>query len=904
MTRKEKREIVDELRAHINERAEELGGGSLTKESMDGAIAAMGRPEDIAAGFRGDGAVRVELKTRAFLTLNLAWGISLIAVSILFFSAFRYTGFKVLGVLGVLLGVLSSSLCILQVARPGTIPSLRIYVLFPACGGATALFLMLFISATYGLGFDLSDSPLSVGQAYTLIVLVLFLNLVWVRICYRDSMRYPFLFRGIGFVVDGYMQRMSKGLKPLDSVTKFSLLGEMKSHVEEQSARMQELPKKERDRRLEETLGDSSITARRLVENHERKASRRLRIMLRAFLVVGAVSLGFGLLLISGFAHALTSPHHYLTLGMLVSSSVLVTLAALLVFFVMKQMTYNTKTRDYLLTSTVLFVVVTLILSFAIASFVTGGLHPAYVPYEPLHTTGAVVQTEQGGYDVLWTEKETLSSSYQRDSFLHYSTLDENGIRTRDRDLGPTSRRHFPNEFVKIADTYYFPGGRLGIVDTDEGSVSSVLLPLPQTDEWIDLLDVGISGNDDHIGVGRMMEVGGVGAFHYESVLPSGEIETNWTHEFSRPYLIGGRVAVTEDSIFLLWNENRRPNGHREVLLRYEFLSTDGLVTGGGTLHYANVTLSDSLIWLNHTTVTIVGILQHGPIIHVLWSYEIEENGEYEHSMVLSSIRDSGGEVVNNTLHVNQRPSLERGYVGAIPFTFPFWRATSERAVVSYFYCGKNIVNSSVDYSICDRSISGVYVLGFHGNGTVSFHTRVHWPTDEHTYAFPVSVIAQNDTHVFWIDLAEWVPSPAYSSVPVHMVRLSEAGEIMESKVVISDPRVSFMMYWTHNSGQGPFAAGDGKFDFVSVGGRQRSTLTEQIFGASTETPWSSQVLHARLDFSDERWSFHGISEEFVMPDLVSDLLLTAVLPALGVGICQWLFMYTRVWWSRRKGTA
>ncbi|MCK4443885.1 MAG: hypothetical protein KAW09_05045, partial [Thermoplasmata archaeon] len=594
---------------------------------------------DIAAGFRGDGAVRVELKTRALLALNLAWGISLIAVSILFLSAFRYTGFKVLGALGILLGVLSSSLYILQVARPGTIPSLRIYVLFPACGGATALFLMLFISATYGLGFDLSDSPLSVGQAYVLIVLGLFLNLVSVLICYRDSLRYPFLFHGIGFVVDGYMQRMSKGLKPLDSVTRFSLLGEMKSHVEEQSARMQELPRKERDRRLEETLGDSSITARRLVEDHERKASRRLRILLRVFLVVGAVSLGFGLLLASAFSPVITYPHYYLTLSMLVSSSVLVTLAALLIFFVMKQMTYSTKTRDYLLTSTVLFIVVTLILSFAIASFVTGGLHPAYVPYEPLHTTGAVVETEGGGYDVLWTEIETSTSSGQGDPFLHHSTLDENGVRVHDRNLGRVNPDDISGEFVRIDDTYYFSGGGLTIVETDERNLNSILLPTPQTDEWIESLDVGIVENDSRIGIGRMMKVGEVGSFHYERVLPSGEIESNWTHDFSRPYLDRGRVAMMDDSIFLVWNENRLTNDRREVLLRYEFLSTEGLVTEGGTLHRANVTTSDSLRGLNWTTVTIIGILRHGSIVHVLWSYEIEESGDYEHSMVLSSIR-------------------------------------------------------------------------------------------------------------------------------------------------------------------------------------------------------------------------------------------------------------------------
>lgn len=899
MTGKEKKGIVDELRAHLREKAVELGGGRITKESMAASTAAMGHPEEIAAGFRGDEAPQVELRTRALLTLNLAWGFSLIVISSAFIPGLRLISTEILCYLGILLGVLSSSLYLLQIARPGTIPLLRVYVLFPACGGAIVLLLMLLGSVTPTPGFILMNLPITMGHQYALILLALALNVASIGICHRDSLRYPFLFRGIGFVMDGYIRKMNKGLKPLDSVTKSSILGEMESHVEERSAGALELPRKERDRRLEDLMGDPSVTARTLVKDHERKASRRLRILLRVFLIIGVVSLGFGVLLAIRSSLDVMSSYEYLTSGILISTSVMITLATLLIFFVMKQMTFNTKTKDYLLTSTVLFVVVTLTLSFAIGSLVTGGLRAAHVPHN-VHATEAVAVSDEGGYDVFWTEIGTPANNNQGDRFLHHSTLDEHGVRIRDRDLGESTLDYFPREFTRIEDTYYFGGSWLTMIDTDDGDLNTIELPFPQTDERPRLLDMEVERDDDNVGVMRVIRIGELGSLHYERVSSSGEIDGNWTHDFTHASPDYAEAAVVGDSIFLLWSEIAFGDDYHRSLLRYEFLSTDGLVVDRGTLHHSNMTRSSLIDTFNVTTVSIREILWHGSNVCALWSYEIVDNGEYDYSLMLSSVRDPGAEVENYTLQSVHRSLPEHGYIGKPRiFGFPYATVNSNPAALSYFFSVSNATDSGND-----RSVTGVYVVRLDGSGNVSFHTRVHWPTMEHSFAFPVLAAAQNETYVFWIDLAEFIPRPAYRSIPVHMVRLSEAGILTETKMVISDPRISFMMWMMHDSGQGPFAAGDEKFDFVNVGGRQRFTLTEQLFGESTETPWNSQVLHARLDFQSGQWSFHGISEEYIVPDSVSDLILTAALPALGVGIGQWLFMYTRVWWSRRKGTA
>jgi hypothetical protein len=899
MTGKEKKGIVDELRAHLREKAVELGGGRITKESMAASIAAMGHPEEIAAGFRGDEAPQVELRTHALLTLNLAWGFSLIVISSAFITGLRFTSTEFLSSLGILLGVLSSSLYLLQIARPGTIPLLRVYVLFPACGGAIMLVLMLLGSVTPTMGVILMNLPITMGHQYALIILALALNVAFIGICYRDSLRYPFLFRGIGFVMDGYIRKMNKGLKPLDSVTKSSILGEMESHMEERSARVLGLSRKDRDSRLEDLMGDPSVTARRLVRDHERRASRRLRILLRVFLIIGVISLGFGMLLTLGFSKAVISKYEYLTSGILISTSVMVTLATLLIFFVMKQMTFNTKTKDYLLTSTVLFVVVTLTLSFAIGSFVTGGLRAAHVPLN-VHTTEAVAVSDEGGYDVFWTEVGTPASSNQGDRFLHHSSLNEDGARVSDRNLGRTTLDYSLREFARIGDRYYFAGNRLTIIDTEEGSLNAIMLPIPQTDEPPRLLDMEIEADDGLVGVGRVLRIGEVGYLHYERVSLSGEVVGNWTHDFTHTFPNHAEATIIGDSIFLLWSEIDFTDDYHSALLRYEFLSTDGLVVYRGTLHHSNMTRSTPYDRLNETTVSIRKILWHGSNVCVLWSSEVLDDGEYDYNLVLSSIGDTGTEVRNRTLQVVHRGPPENGYVGNPSiFTFPYAAVNSNQAVFSYFFSVSNATDSSND-----PSVTGMYVVRLEGNGTISFHTRVYSPTMGNSFAVSVLAAMQNETYVFWIDFAEFTPTPAFRSVPMHMVRLSETGNVTETKVVISDPRVSLMTWMTFGWVQGPFAVGDEKFDFVNVGGRQRFTLAEQLFGESAETPWNSQVLHARLDFKNGQWSFHGISEEYIVPDSVSNLILTAALPALGVGIGQWLFMYTRVWWSRRKGIA
>ncbi|MCJ2563196.1 MAG: hypothetical protein LN417_03790, partial [Candidatus Thermoplasmatota archaeon] len=527
-------------------------------------------------------------------------------------------------------------------------------MLFPACGGAIVLLLMLLGSVTPTLGFNLLNLPIPLGHAFALIVLALALNVASIGICYRDSLRYPFLFRGIGFVMDGYIRKMNKGLKPLDSVTKSSILGEMESHVEERSAGVLGLSRKERDRRLEDLMGDPSVTARTLVRDHERRASRRLRILLRVFLIIGVISLGFGVLLTMGFSLAFISKYQYLSSSILISTSVLITLATLLIFFVMKQMTFNTKTKDYLLTSTVLFVVVTLTLSFAITSFVTGGLYPAQVPPN-VHTTEVVAVSDEGGYDVFWTEVGTPANNNQGDRFLHHSTLDENGVRIRDRNLGRTTLDYSSREFARIGDKYYFAGNRLTIIDTDEGSLNAIALPIPQTDEPLGLLDMEVEVDDGLVGVGRVMRIGEMGYLHYERVSSSGEIVGNWTHDFTHTFPRHAEAAIIGDSIFLLWSEIDFTDDYTSALIQYEFLSTDGLVAYRGTLHHSNMTRSTPYDRLNETTVSIREILWHGSNACVLWSYEVLDDGEYDYNLVLSSIGDTGTEVRNHTLQVLHR---------------------------------------------------------------------------------------------------------------------------------------------------------------------------------------------------------------------------------------------------------
>jgi hypothetical protein len=910
MGRKQKKEIISEIRAHLRDEAADLGGGKITVESLGAAIAAMGSPEDIATQFREDETIEVELGTRFLLTVNLAWSISLIVISLRYIlesSDVGYPEYTVLGLVGLPVGTSSFIVYLIQNLRPGTIPALRVYVLFPACVGVIVLPLML-VRGALVLGSEIYDFPFFAEVASSLIVLATFLNLGSIALCYYDSKRYPYLFRGIGFVIDGYVRSMSKALKPLDSVTRYSLREEIKSHIEEQSATVVSLPKEEKTKWLEEKMGDSAVDGRRLLELHETRMKTSVRILLYSFVVIGILSLAFGLLVTPTIVwHAENEwGWYYITPEGWASTAVLIVLSVCLVLFVMKQLTYNAKTKDYMFPSLVLFIVVILILSFSGSALAIGSLRPTEsIGQEPYHSIEGLFERDDGRYDVYWSEfiskppERYSGPSDAASATVHHSVLNENGARTSDRILGTiqVSNPFAPRKVVQVADHYFFVDGfSIKILAEDEKHLRSVYLPEHVALEVVednDVLGIAWVSRDDE----RCF-------LHYGRVTPDGDLEEAWMYNLpgrdvcSRSSLYS--VALGKDSVFLVWCNRTFTDNYTAVSIVFEFFSFDGSIKERGTLYHGNVTRSGESDWDNWTRAQVRTTFWLGSKVWTLWSYELIEDGLFENRFLISSINETDGRISNNTIQVQRRDLVELGHdEPPHVYSLPFLRTYEDEVIVSYFFFVRNWT-ATWDEGEIDHSATGMYVLKVNATGDTVFHVQAYRALTKDSFSIPISAVSNNYIYAIWIDYAE-ERTDYLSSVPIHMVKLSHTGDLLESKLMLTDVRLSLMIYMVSGTGLEVFAEND-KLDIICAGAHPRLGLTEFVFGKSFETPWNSQVLHARISFTNEAVSFHEISSEVTIPDPVLDLLVATVGPALSVGIFQWIFIHSRIWWSRRKG--
>ncbi len=904
MKRREKKEILAEIRTHIKESAAELNSGKISTESIDSAIGEMGDPKEIAARYREDEEIRVELGTRLLLLANVAWGLWLIVVSIFYYASgwnSRHTPLLTSGVLGIILGAMIVSLYLVQCLRPGIIPSMRVYVLAPAFSGAALLLIMMVAAVNYFLPQSYPRFGWELDLAWAMATAIPTLGVVSVVWCFHDCRRYPFLFRGVGFVIDGYVRSMNKALKPLDSVTKHSLVGEIEAHVEERSRSIEGLSRKERKKKLEEEMGDPAEASRRLIDLHETRMKTSVRLLLYTFIVLGLGSLTFALYVGQSIISMWRAAWgwFYVTQEGWMFIAVLLVLAISLIVFAAKQLTYHPKTKDYLVPSVALAVVVILILSLGVSSLASGDLRPTEdVNDQNQFLIDGVFERETGGYDVFWADD--LDGGFQTtEGSFHHSVLNEDGSVIEHRKLGrfETTYPLWFDRSVKIGDSFFFVGDSwVRVLGPNESSFRLAAIP--------DYHRMEAFEDNVNLGLVWMSERDGRCNFHYGQVTQAADFDEVWVHDLGTCAWGYPTIAPQGDMVFLLWDDGSWSENHSETILRYGFFSLDGSIENQGMLYQSNITQSGPSGIPNATSSHPGGAFWLGSRVWVMWSYWNLLDGMYEYQFKLTSIDGYGSSRVNFTLQIYQEDLSEYGSEYNIDFrpsVVPFLPLNNlgESGVVPYFFSVMHKSDVTREYET-DLSISDIYIFRVGESGNLIYHTRTHRPFTGNPFLLPVSLTRDNETFVVWIDWDE--VSGRYDSTLLHCMKLSSNGDLLESKALVTDVRMNYVMYSSMQLENAVSMSPDGSFDFIGLAARPRDGLTEAVLGKSTRTPWGQQVVHARVDPNSERATFHPISRESTIPDSMLDLIAALTVPVIAVILLQWSYIQLRIRWSRSRG--